>query len=292
MVAGDEAAVRKLQELWSEKSLLERYGEVRFSVRMKPFAWGPFEVDGLLQLKYFLRMIHTHRKVDWPLYLFESHFNEGRQGLLADWLPAIPACFAGPNALWAVPPSYRPPGRYFLVGSKRSGSYVHRDPCETSAWNLLLHGRKRWAILPPATERHIIEPLLFTSGPPARRLLNRCPAAWFHFVLPKLRDMNLGLLEFTQFPGETVYIPHGWWHAVLNLDDFCICATENFISTDSLEAALQGVRDDDPSVAEAWREELGVRGWSCKQRPANKDDSVAQAGLETIWVPPRVNVQY
>merc|ERR1719215_2537514 len=66
MVAGDEAAVRKLQELWSEKSLLERYGEVRFSVRMKPFAWGPFEVDGLLQLKYFLRMIHTHSKVDWP----------------------------------------------------------------------------------------------------------------------------------------------------------------------------------------------------------------------------------
>merc|ERR1711966_190193 len=30
-------------------------------------------------------------------------------------------------------------------------------------WYMLLHGRKRWACLPPDTPRHVVEPLLSTT---------------------------------------------------------------------------------------------------------------------------------
>ena len=40
---------------------------------------------------------------------------------------------------------------------------------------------------------------------------------------------NLKIFEFTQNAGETVFIPNGWWHAVLNLTD-TVGVTQNFVS--------------------------------------------------------------
>lgn len=95
-------------------------------------------------------------------------------------------------------------------------------------------GRKRWALYPP---RSIPPGVEFTSipHPSCQDIDFQAPTAlsWFLEVLPGL-DPNLMPLQFIQEPGDTVFIPSGWWHCVLNLEP-SIAITQNFVSIANLE---------------------------------------------------------
>ena len=41
---------------------------------------------------------------------------------------------------------------------------------------------------------------------------------WWIDVYPTLDLAALGAVEGIQGPGETIFVPAGWWHAVLNLE--------------------------------------------------------------------------
>ncbi len=72
---------------------------------------------------------------------------------------------------------------------------------------------------------------------------------WFLEELPRLRkeEAELGLIEFTQEAGEVVYLPEGWWHAVLNVSqDVAMAVTHNAVlpETANLWPRLRATHSD------------------------------------------------
>ncbi|CAG8505236.1 5296_t:CDS:2, partial [Acaulospora colombiana] len=185
-----------------------------------------------MTLKYFMHYLDTEgQKEDSPLYIFDSSFgrrkksktgaesrktnSKKRECLLKDY--KIPPYFVD-DLFHLTGDRRRPPYRWFLIGGERSGTGIHVDPLGTSAWNTLLVGHKRWCMFPPTAPRKLIDPPM--------RHKDHEAVTWFTHVFPRLVNSvdggkslaeEYGMLEVLQKPGETIFVPGGWHHVVMNL---------------------------------------------------------------------------
>ncbi|KAK1930177.1 F-box protein [Phytophthora citrophthora] len=137
------------------------------------------------------------------------------------------------------PGSSRPDFRWIVIGPQRTGAPWHQDPARTSAWNSLVKGRKRWAIYPP------------DSPPPGVNVgkngergsgLDMPSLMWYLHVYPTLTP-DQKPLEIIQEEGETIYVPNGWWHLVLNLD-LTIAVTQNFVDSHNAVMFMKDLLND------------------------------------------------
>jgi histone arginine demethylase JMJD6 len=151
----------------------------------------------------------------------------------------------------------RPPYRWFLVGPERSGTTVHIDPLATSAWNTLLYGKKRWVLFPPHVPRHVVKGKGLIRSDEDDEAIH-----YFMTILPRIKRRahsvgnhgdyrNFACYEFTQNEGETVFIPNGWWHAVLNLTD-TVGITQNFCSPRNFDQVWLKTRTGRKRMAYKW----------------------------------------
>ncbi|RLN43683.1 hypothetical protein BBJ28_00004000 [Nothophytophthora sp. Chile5] len=205
-----------------------------------------------MKFKHFLSYLKRQND-DSPLYIFDSSFDdrEDTKPLLADY--RVPKYF--PEDLFElVGEDRRPPYRWFLVGPKRSGTTLHLDPLGSSAWNTLLVGRKRWVLFPPHVPKGLVNGKKHVRKGEDDEAVN-----YFMDLLPRLKRASsaetLGCIEFMQYPGETVFIPGGWWHAVLNVDD-TVAVTQNFCSSQNFATVWRKTRSGRKRMAVKWLKKL------------------------------------
>mmetsp|Transcript_23864 Transcript_23864/g.27625 ORF Transcript_23864/g.27625 Transcript_23864/m.27625 type:complete len:485 (+) Transcript_23864:295-1749(+) len=208
-----------------------------------------------MKLKHFMKYLHNNID-DSPLYIFDSSFDEDKMAkrLLSDY--RVPTYF-NEDLFHLVGERRRPPYRWFLIGPERSGTCVHIDPLATSAWNTLITGKKRWVLFPPHVPKSIVK-----GKGHVRKHEDDEAIHYFTVILPRIkrsaiesggfgRYEGFECYEFTQNEGETVFIPSGWWHAVLNLTD-TVGVTQNFCSQRNFDDVWLKTRTGRKKMAYKW----------------------------------------
>jgi histone arginine demethylase JMJD6 len=212
-----------------------------------------------VKLKHFLQYVQYNHD-DSPLYVFDTAFDEDRlaKRILTEY--NVPSYFQ--NDLFRyVKESRRPPYRWFLVGPERSGTTIHIDPLATSAWNTLLVGKKRWVLFPPHVPKSIVKGKGLIAQHEDDEAIH-----YFTLILPRIRQKaraqrndpqyhNFACYEFTQHAGETVFVPTGWWHAVLNITHTIGC-TQNFVSPENFDSVWCQTRSGRKKMAWKWLQTL------------------------------------
>ncbi|CAB9531869.1 demethylase and lysyl-hydroxylase [Seminavis robusta] len=202
---------------------------------------------------------------DSPLAVYDSEFGEDNSPmheLLADY--TVPPCFSDDLFGLAVEEddddeddddynhaNSRPPWRWILAGPPRSGTGLHIDPLWTNAWVTLLQGLKRWILIPPHVE--------LPKGAGLRE--PQVPSViWFRDYYDKVQQLE-GVVEILQNPGETVFVPNGWPHLVLNLEQ-TVAVTHNYASEfGPFERMWDETVQNEPEFAHRWYKGL------CRHRP-------------------------
>ena len=240
------------QQQWTWESLRCRFADHRFkvgsdddgyAVRMRFSHFCDYVADPT---------VHGAGADDSPLYVFDGTFAERDSGgaLLRDYTP--PSLF-GDDLFALVGEKRRPPYRWIVFGPPRSGSSLHIDPLATSAWNALCQGRKRWVLIPPGTPRSAVKPKGVADSSEA--------VGWFTHILPRClaSDWPHGpVLQCIQQPGEVIFVPAGWWHAVLNLDA-TLAVTQNVCTSANFVSVWRHTRIARPKLAAKWLAELRAR---------------------------------
>ncbi|KAJ3113907.1 hypothetical protein HDU96_002784 [Phlyctochytrium bullatum] len=228
-------------EAWGMEKMVERFGDVRFSIGTEEpsyLRWGMASDPLLVSMTFkdYVEYMKTQRD-ESPLYIFDGDFGEKAPALLDAY--KIPRFFE--EDYLSVLGDRRPPFRWVVAGPARSGASWHIDPMHTSAWNALIAGKKRWSLYPPT-----VIPAGFKfktevdaeDGQP-RKKGYEAPSAlhWFLDVYPML-PVEFKPIEFVQEPGDVIFVPAGWWHIVLNVEEVNVAVTQNFISEANIEKLL------------------------------------------------------
>ena len=193
-----------------------------------------FHAAGSLRCKlsdYSRYCLWQHDEV--PLYVFDAKFVTTHEPLRS--LYDIPAQFQ--HDIFSHLGSVRPSYRWIVMGPARCGAPWHVDPIGTSAWNGLVCGRKRWAMYPPG---HVPPGVIVYNGDIYGGVRSPPSASWYCEIYPKLLPHERPL-EIMQRPGDIIYVPAGWWHLVLNLDD-TLAFTQNYVSPSNFPLALSEMR--------------------------------------------------
>lgn len=190
------------------------------------------------------KYLHYSRTLvdDQPLFIFDKHFASTVPALAADY--SVPLYFH--DDYFSLLGDERPDYRWLIIGPKKSGSSFHIDPNSTNAWNGVVRGAKKWIMFPP----DIVPPGVHPSEDGGAVSSPVSLIEWFVTFYPQIKKLpaHRKPLEGVCRTGEIVFVPHGWWHLVLNIDE-SIAVTQNFVCKGNVRGVLRFLRDKPDQVS-------------------------------------------
>lgn len=211
--------------------------------------WPKWTLNDLL--RRFSNEVFRQEAVKWELSFYSKYFKENRDESPLYLFDCNSNAIKEISKEYSVPKIYqedffklfqengincRPDHRWLIVGPARSGSTFHKDPNNTSAWNVGLSGMKLWIMLPPGEN----PPGVLTDQEEEEVTSPVGIAEWiisgYYNDAVKLATNGRCQICIT-FPGECIYVPSGWWHSVINLTD-SVALTENFVPKPILPRVL------------------------------------------------------
>lgn len=229
---------------WTVNDLVDRFGDVVF--RQEYMDW---------KLKVYNEYMHQNED-EKPLYLFDCGSEAMQTTLRKEYRVPAADVIGDDHDFFTLLGTVRPDHRWLILGPKRSGSSFHKDPNATCAWNAVLAGHKYWVMFPP----DIPPPGIATDGEESEVTAPCSIAEWF---LGGFYDQaRLQLQESSQEgqgqsgsfmhgvcgPNQMMYVPSGWWHLVVNLDE-CLALTGNFVPAASLSMVLDFLKNKPDQIS-------------------------------------------
>jgi len=213
-------------QLWQADSLALRFPDMMVKISQLTPVRTRVKMTMMEYLTYMRRT-----KDPKPLYAFDSKVITRVPILRSEF--KIPKYFR--QDYFSILGTKRPMYRWLVIGPAHTGTSFHTDPNGTSAWNALIQGHKRWAIYPPHHTPPGLKSVLLDENKVPQDYSAFSPLRWYYEIYPYLKPHEKPI-EFVQGPGEMVFIPSGWWHQVINLDE-TVSYTQNFVNDNNLNQA-------------------------------------------------------
>lgn len=203
---------------WNKEYLVKAAGDSKLAV-------GPVEMTMNDYFSYSEAFCEER-----PLYLFDPQFSEKMPVLSDDYV--VPIYFR--EDLFSILGKDRPDFRWLIIGPARSGSSFHVDPNSTSAWNAVIRGAKKWILFPPDVNPPGVHP-----SPDGVEVASPVSIMeWFMNFYEQTKQWKKKPVECICRAGEVMFIPNGWWHLVINLED-SVAITQNYVSRSNLLSVLE-----------------------------------------------------
>ncbi|KAJ2743198.1 hypothetical protein GGI20_003925 [Coemansia sp. BCRC 34301] len=139
--------------------------------------------------------------------------------------------------------------KFAYLGGQGTWTPFHEDVFRSYSWSTNICGEKRWILVPPGQND------LFTDA----------NGNWVHSLadydqkrFPRLHELQK--FEVVQRPGETMFVPSGWWHQVKNVGD-TISINHNWANEFNLGRMYERLCHDLQSVRHALRDVTDMDGF-------------------------------
>lgn len=199
--------------IWTDDYFRRKFGNLNLQAKRR--------IDGEYQTKVFTLsdyLGYMEQEWDAPFYLTDCKFHLGTDMERHYWPPNIFTCWYR-----EIPASKRKNTLSWLyIGAKNTYSRLHLDIWNTSAWNTVVTGSKLWLFFPLSDQKYLYD----GEVNPFNVDQDRYP------LFKNARPMVC-----LQSPGDIVFTPSNWWHAVYNLEKG-VSITENFINESNYKEVL------------------------------------------------------